>query len=202
MYTKRPDKLPFGSVSDQLEPVQPDYSELSTLFGDLPEDQLRLLYELKSREAEVMNWIAADPRRATLVQSDPQTALLDLLRHLRIETRELKVRALDLPPGWTLAILQLRKTPVGTKLMQAVWAHLNAAKRNLTDFNADPFGVVTAVARSTGATGEERQAVVNALSTVLGIATVQPDSTVEWLRNREIVNNGNLRTAGVFLHRK
>lgn len=202
MYTKPPDKLPFGSVSNQLEPVQPDYSEISTLFGDLPEDQLRLLYELKSREAELMNWIAADPRRANLLLSDPQTALQDLLRHLRMENSELQARALDLPPGWSMGILQLRKTPVGTKLMQALWAHLNAAERNLTDFKADPFMVVDTVAGSTGATTAERQAVVNALSTVLGIATPQPDSTVEWVRNREMVNNGNLRTAGIFLHRK
>jgi len=200
---KPPEKVPpFGSLSNQLEPVQPDYSEISALFGDLPEDQLRLLYELKSREAELTNWIAADPRRATLLQTDPKTALHDLLRHLRMEDRELQTRDINLPPGWAIEIVQLRKTPVGTKLMQAVWAHLNAAERNLTDFNADPFGVLAAVAGSTGATAAEHQAVVEALSTVLGIATLQTDSAVEWIRNRELVNNANLRRPAVFLHRK
>ena len=200
---KQPDKLrPFGPVSNQLEPVQPDYSEISTLFGDLSEDQLRFLYELKSREAELMNWIAADPQRATLLQSDPQTALHDLLQHLRMDDRELQARHIDLPPGWSIEILQLRKTPVGTKLMQDVWAHLNAAERNLTDFKADPFGVVSAVAGSTGSATAEHQAVVEALSTVLGIATLQTDSTVEWIRNRALVDTWPHRTAGVFLHRK
>src|SRR5262245_47065995 len=133
---------PFSTVPKTLEPVKPDYSELSTLFGDVGEKELRVLQELKARESDVEAWIAGDPTRAALLQKNPETAVADLLKHLRLDARELRARATALPAGWKLDVLQVRQAPVGAKLLKAVWTHLNAAQQNLNDFRADPFAVV------------------------------------------------------------
>jgi hypothetical protein len=195
------DKVPpFSTVPKNLEPVQPDYADLSSVFGDVGERGLRLLQELKFRDNEVEAWIAGDPARAVQLQKDPKTAVADLLAHLRLDDRELSARATELPPGWTLEVLQVRQTPAGAKLLKAVWTHLNAAQQNLTDFQADPFAVVNTVAASTAATAPERQAVVDALRTVLGIATI--DSPVEWVRNQAMADAWAHKPAGVFLHRE
>jgi hypothetical protein len=191
---------PFSTLPNNLESVRPDYSDLSSVFGDVGEKELRLLHELKSRGSEVEAWIAADPARAVQLQKDPKTAVADLLAHLRLDDRELKARVTDLPPGWKLDVLQVRQTPAGAKLLKAVWTHLNAAQQNLTDFQADPFGVVNTVAASTAATAPERQAVVDALRTVLGIATIA--SPVDWVRNKTIADALAHKPAGVFLHRE
>ena len=192
---------PFSTVPKPLEPVQPDYSDLSSVFGDLGEKELRLLQQLKSREPDVEAWIAADPKRAVQLKEDPRTAFADLIKHLRLDDRELRARVIELPRGWTLDVLQLRKIPAGAALLTAVWTHLNASAQNLTDFRADPFAVVNTVAGSTGASAADRQAVVDALSTVLGIATIQPFSEVEWIRNKTLAESWQNKTAGVLLHR-
>jgi hypothetical protein len=192
---------PFSTLPNALEPVKPDYSDLSALFGEVGEKELRLLQELKSRASEVEAWIAADPARALELQQSPKTAVADLVKHLRLDARELRARTTKLPPGWKVDVLQVRQDPVGTKLLNAVWAHLNATQKNLNDFKADPFAVVNTVAGATGATAAERQAVVDALSKVLGIATLQPGSAVEWIRNVALRASGQHQTAGVFLHR-
>ncbi len=197
------DKVPpFSTVPRNLEPVQPGYGELASVFGDVGEKELRLLQELKSRDSDVEAWIAGDPARAVQLQEDPKTAVADLLAHLRLDDRELRARTTELPPGWKVDVLQVRQTPAGAELLKAVWTHLNAAQQNLNDFNADPFAVVDAVAASTGVTAAERQAVVDALSTVLGIATLRVDSSVEWVRNKVIADTWAHKTAGVFLHRE
>lgn len=192
----------FGPPPRQLAPLEQGHDELSTLFKDLSETDLRRLQELRAREPELQQWIAADPSRAALLQTDPETALRDLQRHLRLDDRELKARLTEMPPEWTTEVLQVRKVPAGTALMQAVWRHLNAAEANLTAFKADPLGTVNAVAGATAASPEERKAVTDAFSTVLGIATLDPASMVEWMRARALAD-GSLATTGmVFVHRK
>jgi len=199
---KPPDNRPFGTLPTNLEPVQPDFSDLTTLFGKLEQKELRLLQELKTREADVEAWISADPARATQLQKDPRAAFAELLKHLRLDDRDLHARVAELPRGWKLDVLKVRETPVGAKLLNAVWTHLNTAQQNLTAFRADPFAVVDTVTAASGASAAERQAVVDALRTIFGIATIQTSGTVEWIRNQRIVDTWANRTAGIFLHRE
>lgn len=192
----------FDPPPRQFEPLVPDNVELSTLFKDLSETDLLRLQELRVREPELQQWIAADLSRAALLQSDPEKALRDLQHHLRLDDRELKARLTEVPAGWTTGVLQVRKAPPGTALMQAVWRHMNAAEANLNVFKADPLGTVNTVAGTTGASEVERRAVSDAFSTVLGIATLDPASMVEWMRARALAD-GSIATAGmVFVHRK
>lgn len=199
---KPPTERAFGPPPRQLEPLGPDHFELSALFGDLSHEDLRRLHELRAREPELQQWIAADPERAALLRTDPGQALRDLQRHLRLDDRELKARLTEVPPGWTTEVLQVRKVPAGTALLQAVWRHLNAAEANLTAFTADPFATLAAVATASGATAEERKAVTDALSTVTGIATLDPRSMVEWMRSRALHEGSTSPTGIVFVHRK
>ncbi|MBS1223811.1 MAG: hypothetical protein H6R24_489 [Proteobacteria bacterium] len=193
---------PYSTIPSSLEPVAPDYSDLVDLFGNLEPEQLRLLQELKARAPEVDTWIASDPQRAALFKDDPNKALAYLLKYLRMDDRDLQVRVADLPPGWNLEVLHVRTTPVGAHLLQAIWGYLNAAEPDRSEFEADPFAVVTKVADSIGATSAERQAVVEALSTVLGIATLLPGSIVELMRNMTIEHSWREKPAGIFLHRE
>jgi hypothetical protein len=175
---------------------------LTALFGDLSHEDLRRLHELRAREPELQQWLAADPERATLLRTDPEKALRDLQLHLRLDDRELKARLTEVPAGWITEVLQVRKVPPGTTLMQAVWRHLNATEGNLSAFQANPLGTVAAVASASGATAEESAAVTEAISTVLGIATLDPRSMVEWMRSRAL-DHGLSSTAGtIFVHRK
>lgn len=201
---------PFAMVSKRLESVQPDDSEIRGsddseirgLFRNLAEKDLGLLHELKSRESELLSWIASDPRRVVLLQTDPKTAVHELLTQLRMDDRELKARVIELAGGWYVDVLRIRKGAVGEKLMQAVWAHLNAAEQNLVSFKADPFAAVAVVAGTTGASGEEKEAVIAALATVLGIARPTSDSLLEWIRSKESVDSSNVEPVAVYLHRK
>jgi hypothetical protein len=192
----------FGPPPRQFEPLKSDHSELSALFGDLSHEDLQRLHELRAREPELQQWIAADPERATLLRTDPERALKDLQLHLRLDDRELKARLTEVPAGWTAEVMHVRQVPPGTALMQAVWRHLNAAEANLTAFKADPLATVAAVAGVSGATSEERQAVTAALSTVLGIATLDPQSMVEWMRSTALGGSLTSTSGVVFVHRK
>ena len=197
------DSRQFGRVPRQLEPLQPDHTELFTLFGDLSENQFRLLHELQTREPELRSWVAADPGRAALLESDPKTALGDLFAHLRMDDRELKARLVDIPPGWAATILKPREIATGEKLMEAVWRHLNAAAANLTAFTADPLAVVATVAAATGASAEERKAVTDAFSTVLGIHTLSPGGgAAELARSQAFIDDPSSQSGVVFLYRK
>ena len=149
----------FGSRPRQFEPLQSDHSQLSALFGDLSQEDLKRLHELRAREPELQQWIAADPERAALLRKNPEQALRDLQHHLRLDDRELKARLTEVPGGWTAEVLQVQKVATGTALLQAVWRHVNAAAADLTAFTADPLATVDAVARASGASAEERQAV-------------------------------------------
>ncbi len=193
---------PFGPLPRQLAPLEPGHAELATLFKDLSDTDLRRLGELRAREPELQQWIAADPSRAAQLQTDPEKALGDLQRYLRLDDRELKARLTEAPAGWTAEVVQVRTVPPGTALMQAVWRHLNAVELNLTAFKADPLGTVNAVAAASGASAEERQAVTDAFSTVLGIATLDPASMVEWMRARALADGSIATTGMVFVHRK
>jgi hypothetical protein len=130
---------------------------------------------LRLHNAEIKQWLTADPSRIAALREDPKAIIKTLINHLGITIPDLthvvanNESAIDFEFYVTPGI-----ETVGSGLMQKVWAHIAKSSKNTKAFQLDPEAVVRSVASANSASTEDTEAVVRA---VLIASGKLPDTT-------------------------
>jgi hypothetical protein len=146
---------------------------LGTLFPGLTAKQREVVLQLQARAGEIQQWFAGHPGRVAELQKRPHETLGQLSHALGIA---LPVALPENLPNLTVVLNPLICVcgPPPKSLINAVWEFIGQSDANLALWNTNAIQVIDDVAASTGASDQDRVALISAFERVFAGGSSNP----------------------------
>jgi hypothetical protein len=119
---------------------------------------------LRVHEEEIKQWLAADSSRIISLRENPNVTMTMLAEHLGIQIPDLAGIIDDATTEVDFDIsVSTGDLPLGSGLLQKVWAYISKNAQHTAAFRKDPEAVVRRVANSHNASVQETESVVRAV---------------------------------------